>query len=91
MDYVRERRAVWDRIHEELKLLPRCPEHDTVRFLFNSKRDYIKRGSVLVFSSLSVLVRRQLPLRVDHLSLFPPLRLSGDRGTLYRLFTTRLL
>ena len=48
MDYVRERRATWDRIHEELKLLPRCPEHDTVRFLFNTKRGYIERGSVLV-------------------------------------------
>ena len=35
MEYARDRRAVWDRIHEELKLLPQCPEHDTVRsFLF---------------------------------------------------------
>lgn len=31
MEYLRERRTTWDKIHEEVKLLPRCPEHDTVR------------------------------------------------------------
>ena len=46
MDYVRERRATWDRIHEELKLLPRCPEHDTVIFLFLSRGLHSRGGSV---------------------------------------------
>lgn len=52
-NHVRERRATWDRIHEELKLLPRCPEHDTVIFFISLRGLHSRGGSVLVlFSSL---------------------------------------
>lgn len=60
MTYARERRAAWDRIHEELKLLPRCPEHDTVRFYSTQgeKRGVCAMYVFLLFQFLYVVSSR---------------------------------
>ena len=57
MAYARERRAAWDRIHEELKLLPRCLEHDSVRFLLNpgEQRGVCTRYVFLLFQFVYVV------------------------------------
>lgn len=34
--HMRDRQRIWGKIHEELHLLPRCPEHDTVSYIFFS-------------------------------------------------------
>lgn len=52
--HLRERNRYWSKIHEELRLLPRCPEHDTVSCTFFIIRHLAVRYNIaLSFSRIS--------------------------------------